>query len=225
MGVRNSFSDEDFSALADEVAQMRTAQTQNRNLMIDLAALTNLRDAEQYSDIALYVQVREQLEQTNIVRSVPDGAIWASWAHEPADRLYSEKGVNQMITNAKSQREKEVTLHWMKVVERTKLECAASAPERKLREVKFSDGYTFRVRDGVLQCRRQSGMWHSAGYLAPADAEAYLALCADPYEPAVDVRAAVREIVYQVSRKPFNNSEVDAVVNDIMNLFAPERAS
>ena len=56
-----------------------------------------------------------------IVRSVPDGVVWA---HEPDGHLYTAKAVNQIVDNAKSKREKEVTAHWMTVVERTKAECA-----------------------------------------------------------------------------------------------------
>jgi hypothetical protein len=178
--------------------------------MIDLAALTNLRDAEQYSDIALYVQVRERLAQVDEDKG---GALWDAARAEEA-----EEGLARM-TESRDR-------GWQLYHEaQAKANATPAPPARKLREYKGvmynKEQWWYRGRSYVTA----AALIDLAADHTDDDHAPLMSLKADPYLPLPDVRAAVREIVYQVSRKPFNNSEVDAAVTDIMNLLTPERAS
>jgi hypothetical protein len=142
------------------------------------------------------------------------------------------KDLQRSLTYAKSENVN-LNARWITLYDRDvqKLQAALdkyknteNLPARKLREVKFRNGLTHRVRDGVLEYHVHHNRWTQVVGISPDDAEAYLALKADPYEPAVDVRAAVQDIVYHVSRKPLHNSEVDAAVAEIVALVRGERA-
>ena len=73
--------------------------------------------------VALAMVVRHE---AILVRSVPDGVVWA---HEPDGQLYTAKAVNQMIDNAKSKREKDVTALWVDVIARMNAAVALSRGE------------------------------------------------------------------------------------------------
>jgi len=64
---------------------------------------------------------------------------------------------------------------------------------RALREVMFSDGLLHRVTNTGLQYRASDQQWNAVTAIYVVDAETYLGLKADPYEPLAEIRAAVRE--------------------------------